>query len=504
VVDQQGTILFSNHTANAMLGYKDGALHDKQVEVLIPESLHRTHQRLREDYVQQPVTRIMSENRRLLAVKQDGSNIPVCISLKPTKISDQQLVVVGIDDISKLESIEQHKAQAQKLEALGEMVSGIAHNFNNILAGISGQLYLLQSQFHLEPMASKKVQSIDMLCEKASTMIRQLMLYARNGDAGAEGHKTNIIPSIRQAVDLCRIGLPSHIELIEKFHMEYARLLCEPGQVQQVIINLINNASQAIGDTAGGRIAIKVMECPACGCGPPKCPVNLSSNANQAESLLCVKVKDNGCGIPDTALDRIFDPFFSTKPSGEGTGLGLSTAFGTIGQLHGHITARNRNKQGAEVQFFLPIIRDEHDLSHLNRMDKTTNCRKAVRPATILLMEDDDDMLQLLEDIVEGFGYRTIAVSDGDEGVAAFNANCNRIDLVISDMAMPMMDGPTALQNIREINPNIPCIYLTGFNEAIHELGEQDIVMMKPFDIIKLSKEIGRLVSDRKQPVCTS
>ncbi len=503
MVNQQGTIIFSNRTANAMLGYKTGALHDKPVEVLIPEALHRTHQRLREDYYQQPVARIMSEKRRLLAVKQDGSKIPVCISLKPATLADQQLVVVGIDDISELEAIEQNKAQAQKLEALGEMVSGIAHNFNNILAGISGQSYLLQSQFHLEPMASQKVQSIDTLCEKASTMIRQLMLYARNGDAdaNAERHKTNIIPAIRQAVDLCRLGLPARIELIEQFRLEYAQLLCEPGQVQQVIINLINNALQAIGDNAGGRIAVKVMECPTCGCGHPKCPVNLSCNTRQAGPLLCVKVKDNGCGIPDAALDRIFDPFFSTKPSGEGTGLGLSTAFGTIGQLHGHITARNRNKQGAEVQFFLPIISDEHDLPQLTRVEKTT---PADRPATILLMEDDDDMLQLLGDIVEGFGYRTIAVSDGDEGVAAFNACCNRIDLVITDIAMPMMDGLTAMRGIRKIRPDIPCIFLTGFSETMHELGEQDIVMMKPFDIIKLSKEIDRLVSVRKQPACTS
>jgi len=129
IIDNKGTIIFANHTASEMLGYVSGELHGKSVEILVPTSFRRTHKSLRNKYLDNPVTRIMSENRRLLALKKGGDSLPVCISLKPAIIDNQQLVVVGIDDISGLESIEQHKAQAEKLEALGEMVSGIAHNF---------------------------------------------------------------------------------------------------------------------------------------------------------------------------------------------------------------------------------------------------------------------------------------------------------------------------------------------------------------------------------------
>jgi len=424
----------------------------------------------------------MSETGRLLAVKKSGDPMPAYIRLKPTHIDGKALVVVGIDDVSELETIEQHKAQAQKLEALGEMVSGIAHYFNNMLAGISGQSYLIQSQNSLDPSIRNRLQSIDTLCEKASGMIHQLMLYARNSDS--ELRKTNIIPALRQAVDLCRISLPPpNFQLIEQFRVE--QVLCEPGQLQQVLINLINNAVQAIDGAAGGRIAVKVMACPSCDCNHAKCPAGLSSGSGPRALLFCIKVRDNGSRIPVATMDRVFDPFFSTKPSGEGTGLGLSTAFGTITQLNSHITARNRNKHGAEIQFYLPVSEAPDGHEQQERIEHTT---RVVRPATLLLMEDDEDMLQLLGDIVEGFGYRTIIVCD--EGLAAFNDN--RIDLVITDVVMPMMDGMTAM---RLRNADMPCIYLTGFRDAAPELGARDLVMMKPFDIIRLSRDIDRLLA---------
>ncbi len=142
------------------------------------------------------------------------------------------------------------------------------------------------------------------------------------------------------------------------------------------------------------------------------------------------------------------------------------------------------------MQFFLPMIPSSHEAEHVDRIGKTT---KAKQPATILLMEDDDDMLQLLEEIVEGFGYRTVTVSDGDEGVAACE-NGTRIDLVITDVEMPIMDGVSAIHAIRAVHPGMPCIYMTGFSDTVAKLEKSEVVMMKPFDIIKLSSEIDRLL----------
>ncbi|MDX8404854.1 MAG: ATP-binding protein [Mariprofundus sp.] len=489
VVGSKGRIEFANAMANRMLGYKSNELHGLAVEVLVPKLMKHTHEHMRETYLQQPTARIMSEGRRLLAVKKNGSRFPVCISLTPGKVAGKSVVVVGLDDVSELEEIEQHKVRAQKLEALGEMVGGIAHNFNNLLAGISGYSYLMQSQNELDKSALAKMQSIDGLCQQAAMMIKQLMVYSR--DDTSDLCATNIIPSIRQAIDLARMALPEHIELIEDFRIQGVQVMCEAGQIQQTIINVINNAAQAIGNAERGKIVVKLAECAGCGCGDKSCPVNNKRHDVADGRRLCVKIKDNGSGVEDEVIERVFDPFFTTKPVGQGTGLGLSTAYGAIGRINGHIKIKNRRKKGTEVQFYLPLIAQDTDVLPVSALTQTV---KARAPATILLMDDDENILSLMSDIVEGLGYRTICASDGDEGVEAFRESEQQIDLVITDVAMPMLDGIEAMQSIRDMVPDVPCIYLTGYSDQLDQIGVQDLVMMKPFDMIELSRNIDQLL----------
>ncbi len=493
ISNRDGIITFANHTACAMLGYTDQELEGKPVEMLMPEAFGHGHTSQRADYMDDPYQRFMNRGNRFMVLRKDGSKFPAAISLNPIEVEGEALVSVSFQDLSQQEAEAIQREQSQKLEALGEMVSGIAHNFNNVIAGIAGQAYLLAQHEQLSEKGASRIESVQSLCSQAADIIKQLMVYARH--QSDEYSDFSVADIMRDVEAITKITAPEKITIqintdqsdTEKCN---ARMHGSVNQIQQTMLNLINNAIHAIGD-AEGAITITAKQCAGHDCRFKPCSVNRS----EAASMLCVQVCDNGKGISEQHQHRIFDPFFTTKPKGQGTGLGLSTSYGIIKKHGGDISVSSKKGEGSTFQFHLPVI--AVGITQIEKVAIVSKPAMMSQAALILIIDDEPTICRMLADILEGFGYSTLTATDGQQGIDMFAQHQHDIDLVICDVAMPKMDGHEVLTKIRPIAPKVPFLFITGYEDSGMDgfIGHDRIkVLLKPFDFAMLSHEVNGLI----------
>lgn len=295
----------------------------------------------------------------------------------------------------------------------------------------------------------------------------------------------------REIVNIAKITAPEKIDI--QFQESISDLLVYgmETQIQQTLLNLINNAIQAIGD-AEGSINISTGSCSGHKCDLKQC----SLNRNDADAFICIKVRDTGKGISKNDLHRIFDPFFSTKPQGQGTGLGLSTSYGIIKKHGGEISAGNINGSGAIFQFFLPTSKGQEKLATQTAIMTPVTASK--EGTFVLIMDDEASISSTLAEILKEFGYSTFTALDGKEGVELFKQHQDKIKLVISDIAMPKLNGTEAMVAIRAINPEMPFLFMTGHQgNSVDTPVQYDKTQMilKPFNISDLSHKVKNLLN---------
>jgi len=488
ISNRDGVIAFANHTALSMLGYADKELEGMPVKMLVPEAFRDVHVAQQADYMGNPYQRPMHQNKRFLVLRKDGSEFPAAISLNPIELEGESLICVSFQDLSQQESEAIQREQSQKLEALGEMVSGIAHNFNNVIAGIAGQAYLLAQHEQLTMKGADRVESVQSLCTQASDIIKQLMVYARHQDDVYSDF--SVADMMHDVEAIANITAPKKIAIQINVEKNDMRMHGSVNQIQQTMLNLINNAIHAIGD-AEGVITIAAKHCAGHDCSFKACSVNRSD----AASMLCVQVCDNGKGISEQHQQRIFDPFFTTKPKGQGTGLGLSTSYGIIKKHGGDISVSSKIGEGSTFQFNLPVL--AAGTAATQDVAEILEPTMMSQPACILIIDDEPSISRMLGDILEGFGYSTITANDGRQGVDLFTQHQQNIDLVISDVAMPKLDGYEVLTQIRAIAPQMPFLFITGYEGNIKDafIGyDRTKVLLKPFDFAMLSHEVNSLI----------
>lgn len=466
-----------------MLGYSSQELEGLKVEVLLPEAIRHTHVAQRDDYMNTPKQRVMNQNRRFTALRKDGTEFPVAVSLNPTEIDDEAFVCASIQDLTQVEEQAFSLEQSQKLEALGEMVSGIAHNFNNVLAGITGQAYLLTRSKALAEDELARVESITSLSNQAADIIKQLLIYARNENVEFEDF--DLGQAIQETVDIAKIAAPEKISIQVNKSKTDLVVHGKKNQIEQTVLNLINNAIQAIGESEGS-INISTVNCVGASCKLKQC----SLNRDDARGFVCIKVRDTGKGISKKNIERIFDPFFSTKPQGHGTGLGLSTSYGIVKKHGGEISVSSIEGEGAMFQLFLPVAEDGGEPESEAAIAAPFITSKG---ETILIVDDEASIRNVLTEAINGFGYSTLTTSNGQEALELFEQQKDNIDLVVTDMAMPKLNGQELIEKIRNIEPEMPCIFVTGYQDSSTDeaiLLDKTQVILKPFDYVQLSHRI--------------
>jgi len=423
----------------------------------------------------------------LIDRKKDGSFYPAMTSISPIYDEEDKVThyVALQRDMTEYQILEEKFQQAQKMETIGTLVGGIAHDFNNMLAGITGNVFLAKRKVDNVNLVIEKLNNVESLSNRAADMIRQMLIFARKDTVRM--NTVAIVPFFTEALKLAQSGIPANINLTHKVSAQDLLINGDSTQLQQLIMNLLNNARDAVADVSGPTINFLLESFTANASFKKRHP------EFKTENLIRLTISDNGCGIPHAKQGKIFDPFFTTKPVGEGTGLGLSMIFGVVQRHSGVIELESEEGKGTTFHIYLPLKEQEVEIIS----QKTTEAIQG-QGETILLVDDEEAMRSAVSEVLKSLGYKVLEAADGDEGLNLFNTNLNDIDLVITDIVMPKRGGGELSKAVRQLDRNIPIIFATGYDKD-QVLGgdihlENSFVITKPFAFNKLSQLIRTLI----------
>lgn len=356
----------------------------------------------------------------------------------------------------KTRELEKQLRQAQKLEALGTLAGGIAHDFNNILSPILGFAEITMDDLPQESQSHQNLKEIFNAGMRATDLVRQILAFSRQSEYDIKPVKIQLI--IKEVIKLLRASLPSsieiHMDLKETGHL----VMADPTRIHQVIMNLCTNAFHAMRET-GGTLDITLNETEL---GADDLTDNFADMA--PGKCLKLSVKDTGKGMDRQMIEKIFDPYFTTKEKGEGTGLGLSVIHGIVKSINGKISVYSEPGNGSVFHVYLPVI----------RTCDTKGSESPVAPAptgteNILMVDDDNQLRRMIQKMLEKLGYKVTAMSNSMDALKEFKKYTRAYDLVITDMTMPKMTGKQLSEKLLAIQPDLPVIICTGFSEYMNK-----------------------------------
>ncbi|MCK4985997.1 MAG: response regulator, partial [Desulfobacterales bacterium] len=368
----------------------------------------------------------------------------------------------------ELAKYERQLQQVLKIQAIGTLAGGIAHDFNNILFPIVGYTELTMDEVSDDSVAHKNLEEVLKAAHRAKNLVQQILTFSRQSDQERKPIKAQNI--ITETLRLLRASIPASIEIIHKIQDDCGHIMGDPTQIHQVIMNLCTNAYQAMQDK-GGKLEVILTEIDV---GYEEMIDKVGMQPGKHLRLL---VKDEGCGMEASVLDRIFEPYYTTKEQGKGTGLGLSVIHGIVKNHRGDITVKSTPGKGTIFQVYLPLIEDVDPDVEFESTDGAIKGEER-----ILLVDDEEQIVAMEQQMLENLGYRVTARTDSAEALKVFAEHPQNFDLVITDMTMPHMTGDQLAQKMLDIEPNIPVILCTGFNQGITEekalaMGIQKFVM---------------------------
>ncbi len=415
--------------------------------------------------------------------KKNGDIIDVAITA--TLIlnrANQPTAIRGIiRDITERRSLEDQLRQAQKMEAIGALAGGIAHDFNNLLTPILGFAEILQSELSPESPARQGIDQIVSASNKAKELVKQILTFSRQQPH--EPRPVQIHHILHEAVNLLRASIPKSIEIKESM-LKCGYILADPGQIHQVIMNLGTNAYHAMRAT-GGVLRVEAREMDI---GPEILIPGLEIEPGRYVRL---EVADTGIGMDESIRSRIFDPYFTTKKPGEGTGLGLAVVHGIVKHHNGHITVYSEPGRGTIFHVYFPAVGAQGTAVAVPSVEQAPRGHER-----ILIVDDEKPIVQLQKSLLESLGYRVTALFSSMDALQMFTRRPDDFDLVITDMTMPGMNGAALSRELLKLRRNLPIILCTGFSELIDEdkaraLGIRRYVM-KPI----VRAEIARVIRE--------
>jgi two-component system cell cycle sensor histidine kinase/response regulator CckA len=390
---------------------------------------------------------------------REGDELQVIVNLSRLKYesNDINLMSVIFGDISQWKKSEREKRklqamlrQAQKMEAIGTLAGGIAHDFNNILAAIMGYSELALDMAKEGEATPKELEMILQASDRGNGLVKKILAFSRKVEPQLIA--ADIKAEVQFAIDLIKQTLPRMLNIQLQLPDKMKPVMIDPIQIQQVIINLCTNASDAMPN--GGQLNIKIEEkyiaenmCTACG-------------DSFSGDYVVIEISDTGCGMDDKTLERIFDPFFTTKNVGKGTGMGLSTVFGLVSGHEGHIQCRSQLGAGTTFAVYLPTC---DDVLHEITNDSPLTELSCSGGATILIVDDEEALRVLFGRVLQRSGYQTMMADSGEKAIEILKQTNGDIDLTIMDLSMPGMGGHSALKEILEHNPKAKVIINSGY-----------------------------------------
>jgi len=419
-------------------------------------------------------------------IRKDGSRLPVVIVASVFEDSKEEGVCFVVD-LTEPKKLEQQFLRAQRMESIGTLAGGIAHDLNNILAPILMSIELLKISA-TDPHAQKILETIEISSKRGADIVRQVLSFAR----GLEGERIEVqVPHLLNDLEnIIKDTFPKNIRLHFSVPGKVWAILGDATQLQQILLNLCVNARDAMPN--GGSLTITVSNCVL---DEQYAAMNLQAKAG---NYVQIDVTDSGTGMPPALLDKIFEPFFTTKELNNGTGLGLSTVVAIVKSHHGIINVYSEPGKGTSFKVYLPAMDIAPDPGQA-LLEKDHLPRG--HGETILIIDDEASILTITGQTLRAFGYQVLSARNGAEAVAIYARRRDEIAVVLTDMGMPMMDGPVAIRSLLQINPEVRIVAASGrgATDAVGEVAAASVkhFLTKPYTAGTLLKTIRTILDEK-------
>jgi len=479
ITTRDGEIEEANPAFGKMFGFREGELRGLSVLDLYEVSDDRKR-------FQQEIERLGSVSDFELTLRSKDCRRLDCLITSSVR-RDHEGKIVGyegsIRDVTDRKILEQQLFQAQKMEAIGTLAGGVAHDFNNILYVIIGFTELALDETAHDCQLSGFLANVLKAAERAKYLVNQILTFSRQSEV--EKRPLLIEPIVKEVCKFLRASLPTTIEIRWTLGDHLSPVLADPTQIHQVLMNLCTNAGHAMRKT-GGKLAISLDEVDLDAVSVAAYPDSIPGRYQQ------VTVSDTGHGIDRSVVDRIFDPYFTTKEKGEGTGLGLAVVHGIVKAHRGIIRVESEPGAGSLFRVYLPVAHEAIPTvaASFEGLKTGHEC--------ILVVDDEESIAEMMSRMLERLGYEVITRTSSVEALELFKKRPKKFDLVITDMTMPNMTGKELAQRIREIRGDLPIILCTGFSELMSEhqaktIGIQAFIM-KPVLREEMARTIRRIL----------
>ena len=505
-VAEDGRIVLVNAQAERLFGYRRQELVGERVEILVPGDVRAGHQALRGRYVADPRPRPMGAELDLSGRRRDGSSFPAEISLSAVQTDDGILVMAAVRDITawlelraerdrlrrqaERDFMEAQLQQAQRLESLGQLAGGVAHDFNNLLGVILNYASFVGEEAAKDPgQASWQSvrddnSQIERAAERAAELTRQLLTFARRDAVKLQPLNLNeVITNVEQ---LLSRTLGEQVVLRTDLSPRPCMVLADPGQIEQVLVNLAVNARDAM--PAGGMLTLTTGTTEIDADHP-------ASAAGLAPGRYGrMRISDTGTGMTREVLDHAFEPFFTTKSKGKGTGIGLATVYGIITHAHGYVQVDSEPGAGTTFTVLLPATSQDAVAA--------PEPKPALRQdacETVLLVEDEPAIRDVTSRILARNGYQVITAANGRQAIEAASGH-DEIDVLLTNVVMPEMQGKEAAERIQALRPGVKVLFMSGYAQRLLDtqgVAAADVNLIeKPFTEQSLLAKLRQVIAD--------
>ena len=508
VVDPGGRILLINDQTERLFGYSREELVGQEVDVLVPLTARQAHPAHRQRYLERPVPRPMGAGMQLAGRRKDGSEFPAEVSLSTVDTSRGTVVAAAVRDVSERlawvaererlkaeadrERMEAQLHQSQRLESLGQLAGGVAHDFNNLLAVIVNYTSFVAEEVERLSRGEEApydavlgdIEQIQLAAGRATALTHQLLAFGRREVVRPKVLDLNVV--VQELERLLQRTLGEHVRLTTDLAEDLRPVYADQGQLEQVLVNLAVNARDAM--PGGGTLTIDTS--------------NEDVDEGYSEMQLGLlpgryvrlRVGDNGTGMPADVRQRAFEPFYTTKPKGEGSGLGLATVHGIVHQAGGWLQIYSEEGLGTAITILLPESRErevEATPSHHVR-------EEVHREETVLVIEDEEALRQVTRRILVRRGYQVLVASSGPEALAMMETYDGPLHLLLTDVVMPHMLGKEVATRMLDLRPDLRVLYMSGYAQPVLASQgslEPDVVLLeKPFSETSMLRKVREVL----------